>query len=140
MSYRDADRRSDRDEYRREARRERDRREDEPTVVGEADVEEAIKYLSDNADAAAKAVAEVTYLENYRSSLKAILMKQSPEKTTAGQERDAYAHPNYTAHLAALRTAVENAERHKFLLSAKRAIISAWQTQQANHRVLGDFR
>lgn len=136
MSYRDADRRSDRDEYRRSARE----RVQEPRVVTEDDVEEAIKYLADNADAAAKAVAEVQYLDNYRSSLKATLMKESKEKTTAAQERDAYAHPNYVAHLAALRIATENAERHKFLLGAKKAIISAWQTQQANNRVLGDFR
>lgn len=136
--YRSDDRRRERDddyEERRELRRPR-----EYEVVKDEDVEEAIKYLSENADAAAKAIADLEYLEAYRQSLKAMLMKQSAESSAAAQERDAYAHPNYIAHLVAIRTAVENAERHKFLLAAKRAIISAWQTQKANHRVLGEFR
>lgn len=141
MSRYDDDRRrrrdddDDRDDDRR-SRRSNEFRE----VVTDDDVEEAIKYLSENAEAAAKAIAEVEYLEAYRSSLKATLMKQSSESSAAAQERDAYAHPNYVAHLSAIRTAVETAEKHKFLLAAKRAIISAWQTQKANHRVLGDFR
>lgn len=126
--------RDDRDDDRRS------RRPNQHEVVTDEDVEEAIKYLSENADAAAKAIAEVEYLEAFRQSLKATLMKQSPESSAAAQERDAYAHPHYTAHLTAIRVAVENAERHKFLLAAKRAIISAWQTQKANHRALGDFR
>lgn len=133
---RDEDERGDDRRYeRRNAREELAR-----GVVTDDDVEEAIKYLTENADAAAKAIAEVEYLEAYRNSLKATLMKQSDQQSSAGQERDAYAHPNYISHLSAIRVAVENAERHKFLLAAKRAIISAWQTQKANHRTLGEFR
>ena len=134
----DDDRRDRRDRDDRDDDRRRRNREHE--VVTDEDVEQAIKYLSENADAAAKAIAEVEYLEAFRSSLKATLMKQSSESSAAAQERDAYAHPNYQTHLTAIRVAVENAERHKFLLAAKRAIISAWQTQKANHRVLGEFR
>lgn len=126
-------RRDDRDER-------RNSRPQQHEVVTDEDVEEAIKYLSENAEVAAKAIARVEYLEAYRSSLKATLMKQSSESSNAAQERDAYAHPNYIAHLAEIRAATETAETHKFLLAAKRAIISAWQTQKANHRVLGDFR
>jgi hypothetical protein len=109
-------------------------------IVRDADVEEAISYLTANADAAAKAIAEVAFLENFRQSLKAQLMCQSDEKSAAAQERDAYAHPSYVEFLNGLRAATEIAERHKFMLSAKRAVISAWQTKMATQRALGEFQ
>ena len=54
----------------------------------------------------AKAKAERVYLEEYRKSLKALLMAASTQTIAALQERDAYADKTYTYHLMALRHAV----------------------------------
>lgn len=109
-------------------------------IVRDEDVEEAIAYLTQNADAAAKAIAEVEFLEEFRTSLKSQLMQQSTETAVSAQERDAYARVEYVNFLKGLRTAREKAERHKFMLAAKRAVISAWQTKMATERALGDIR
>ena len=46
-------------------------------------------------------------------------------KTTAAQEREAYADPKYVQHLLALQQAVEQRERAKWLMVAAQARIEA---------------
>jgi hypothetical protein len=58
------------------------------------DPHKAVDYILKNAPKHAKAKAERNYLEEYRKSLKAILMKQCLENAIGAQEREAYAHPN----------------------------------------------
>jgi hypothetical protein len=55
------------------------------------DPHKAVDYILKNAKAHAKAKAERNYLEEYRKSLKAILMKQCLETAIGAQEREAYA-------------------------------------------------
>ena len=79
----------------------------------EVDPHGAVDYILINAKQFAKAKAERTYIEEYRKSLKAILMQKSAESAISAQERDAYAHPEYRQLLDGLRAAVEAAAGHR---------------------------
>lgn len=103
-------------------------------MVTDEQVEQALDWLRDNADTAAKARADRIYIEEYRKSLKAQLMKEHPELATNAQEREAYSEGRYLKHLLALRDAVYEDERQRFLREAAAAKISAWQTLGANAR------
>lgn len=98
-------------------------------MIEEAEIQEALDYLSDNVDEAAQARANKIYLTEYRKVLKAELMGESNEPTTAAQERHAYAHPRMKEFLKGLRQAVYKDAFHEFKRDAAETKISAWQTQ-----------
>ena len=98
------------------------------------DPQAAIETMWKTAPLLAKAKAERVYLERYRESLKAILMKACHETSAAAQEREAYADKTYIDHLGALRTAVEEEELLKWRMVASEAAIEVWRTQSANER------
>ena len=100
----------------------------------EDSIEKALEYLNEGADDAAKARAERIYLEEYRKHLKAIIMCESSIQPLGAQERNAYADRRYREHLVALKTAVEQDEKHRFLREAAQAKVNAWQTYCANKR------
>lgn len=104
------------------------------SLVSEEDVERALVYLAEKADDAAEAKATRIYLEEYRKSLKAMLMKEHGNLPVNAQERDAYASMDYVRHLDALKEAVKNDEKHRFLREAAEAKIEVWRTQQADTR------
>lgn len=104
------------------------------TFIKDEEIDRALDYLRDNADAAAKARAERVYVEEYRKTIKAKIMKEHDGKSAVIQEREAYADARYVEHLDAIRQAVANDERHRFLLSAADAKIQAWRTQCATER------
>jgi hypothetical protein len=104
------------------------------TFISETEVDKALDYLRDNADAAAKARAERIYVEEYRKTVKAQIMKEHDTLPFAGQEREAYADGRYVQHLEAIREAVHADEKHRFLLGAAQAKIEAWRSQCANER------
>jgi len=104
------------------------------TFIKDEEVDRALDYLRDNADAAAKARAERIYVEEYRKVIKAQVMKEHDDKALGAQEREAYADDRYIAHLDAIRDAVAADEKHRFLLSAADAKIQAWRTQSTNER------
>ena len=103
-------------------------------MIPDNEIDKALDYLRDNANKAAQARADRIYLEEYRKSLKAILMSQSNESVIAAQERYAYAHVDYFKHLQGLKAAVFKDEKHRFLLAAARAKIDAWRTQESTKR------
>ena len=83
------------------------------------------------------AEAERSYLENFRHSKLAILMKDAEKdgiKTCAAQEREARAHPEYLQLLDDLKTATEIAEKNKWLLRIAMRGSSLYQTEQATRR------
>tara|TARA_R110000868_G_scaffold325531_2_gene586333 strand:+ start:1647 stop:1979 length:333 start_codon:yes stop_codon:yes gene_type:complete len=84
----------------------------------------------------AAAKAERVYLEEYRKSLKALLMSASKQTSAAMQERDAYADPSYTAHLMALRVAVEKEETLRWRMVVSQAAIEVWRSQEASNRAI----
>ena len=104
--------------------------------ISEEDVEKAVDWLRDNADSCAKARATRIYLEEYRKSLKALLMSKYPDMSVAAQEREAYAHQDYQSHLKLMQQAIYEDERMKFFRASAEVKIEAWRTQQANIRAI----
>jgi len=100
------------------------------------DPHEAIDFIYRNSTAYAKAKAEVTYLEEFRKSKKAILYAQSIGKTVTDRENQAYAHPEYQALLKGLQAAVEAAEELRWQLIAAQARIDVYRTQEASNRTM----
>ena len=97
----------------------------------------AVDYIIANSKKFAKAKAERIYMEEYRKSLKAILMKQSIEETIGAQEREAYAHERYKELLLGLKEAVEIEEELRWHLIAAQARVEIWRSEQANMRTEG---
>jgi len=98
------------------------------------DPNDAIDYIIKNAEKFAKAKAERIYLEEFRKSKKAILMKESFEETVGAQEREAYAHPEYKELLEGLRAAIEREEKLRWDLVAAQARVDVWRSIEASNR------
>jgi hypothetical protein len=109
-------------------------------MISDDDVDRALNWLVSNADKAAQARAERVYVEEYRKTLKAKLMIEAAQAgagSVAAQEVMAYAHPNYKAHLEAIKEAVEVDERFRWLQVTAEARIEAWRTASSNARAQG---
>jgi hypothetical protein len=98
------------------------------------DPHDAVDFIYRQAPLYAKAKAERVYLEEFRKTKKALLMKSSGESAVAAQEREAYAHPDYQGLLEGLRTAVENEVTLQWGLVAAQARVEIWRTESANNR------
>jgi len=101
------------------------------------DPHEAVDYILLNAKKFAKAKSERVYLEEFRKSLKAILMKRSMESAIGAQEREAYAHEEYVDLLKGLKEAIEIEEKLRWDLIGAQARVEIWRTEQANNRAEG---
>lgn len=91
-------------------------------IVSEAQVDESLEYLFVSAEELGKAEAEVR-------RAKAMAMKGSPEKSIAGQERDADTDQGYLKAKAYLETL-------KALRDAHAMRIEIWRTQSSNWRAM----
>ncbi|WP_447361581.1 hypothetical protein ACSC95_06080 [Burkholderia vietnamiensis] len=103
----------------------------------EINIFRALDFIRENARPFAKAKAERVYLENFRKSKKALLMRDAElrgHKTAAMQEREAYADEGYIEVLEALRIATEEEERLRWMIVAAEAKIEAWRTLEATKR------
>jgi hypothetical protein len=97
----------------------------------------AIDYIIQNAPKYAKAKSERMYLEEFRKTKKALLMKQALEmgyESAVAQEREAYAHPEYAELLRGLAVAIEQEESLKWMLTAAQMRSEVWRTESANER------
>lgn len=101
------------------------------------DPNKAIDFIFENGKNFAKAKAQRIYLEEYRKSLKAILMKRSMETAIGAQEREAYAHEEYRELLDGLRDAVQEEEELRWSLVAAQARVEVWRSQEASNRAEG---
>ena len=100
-------------------------------------IEKRLDELRTTASIYAKYKAEADYLEHFRKSKHAILMREAElkgAKTSAAQEREAYAHPDYQLLLEGLKEAVEKAEKARWELEISRMGVELYRTQQANQR------
>lgn len=85
----------------------------------------------------ATAYSERIYLEEFRKSKLALLMRQAEHdghKTTAAQEREARAHEEYLDLLVDLKHAIEKSEKLRWHLEVAKMGIAVWQTENANQR------
>lgn len=103
---------------------------------GEINIFRALDFIRDQAPAYAKAKAERVYLEEYRKSKKAMLMKVAEKQypSAAAQEREAYADDEYVELLEGIRSAVEVEETLRWRIVAAQAKIEVWRSLGANQR------
>lgn len=99
--------------------------------------EARLAELRSKSDEFATAYADRIYLEEYRKSLLAMLMKEaevSGFSSAAAQEREARAHHRYLELLNGLKEATEKSERLRWHLEVAKLGVAVWQTTQANER------
>ncbi len=100
----------------------------------------AVDYIIKNSPAYAKAKGRRVFLEEYRKSKKALLMKDALGKgieAANAQEREAYADAEYIEVLNGLQEAIEQEETLKWHLEAAKIRTELWRTEQANARAEG---
>ena len=96
----------------------------------------ALDFLRDNAIKLAQAKANRVYVEEFRKTLKARLMKSCGLEAIGAQEREAYAHESYAQHIKAIEAAVEEEELLKGLMVAAQAKIDVWRSLNASNRAI----
>lgn len=106
--------------------------------MNQKDINLAVEYLYTHGAKYAEAKAHRIYLEEYRKSQKAMLMKTSMvdgrAKTAAAAEIEAYSDPAYVEVLKGLEAAVEREEQLRWGLVSAQAKIDVWRSEQANNR------
>jgi hypothetical protein len=106
-------------------------------VTDEINLFRCLEFIKSNAKAYAQAKANRIYLENFRKSKKAMLMRLAEadgQKTAAIQERDAYANQEYLDLLEGLREAVAEEERLRWLMVAAEVSIESWRSLESSKR------
>ena len=102
-------------------------------------VEESARFIRENAGSYGSAKGRRVYLEEFRKSKKALLMKDALRKgieAANAQEREAYANPEYRELLEGLAAAIEEEETLKWKIEAARLDIEIWRTRQATERMV----
>lgn len=106
--------------------------------MNQKDINDAVDYLYIHGRKYAEARAHRVYLEEYRKSQKAMLMKAALSdgraKSAAVAEIEAYADPVYIEVLNGLESAVEAEETYRWGLVSAQARIDVWRSQEASNR------
>ena len=100
------------------------------------DPQKHLRRMWESAPKLAQAKADRVYLEEYRKTLKALLMQRCEETSAVAQEREAYASPEYAAHLLGLKAAVEAEELLKWRMVTDQASVEVWRSQEASNRAI----
>jgi len=98
----------------------------------------AIEYIIENSCKFAEAKSQRIYLEEFRKTKKALLMKDAMTRgidSAVAQEREAYAHPEYQELLQGLAAAIVQEETLKFMLVAAQMKADIWRSEQASERL-----
>jgi hypothetical protein len=109
----------------------------EQEKMGEISPFKALDFIRDNAEAYANAKANVVYMTEYRKTIKAELMSMCTNMTLGDKESYAYSHEAYKHHLNALKQAVAEAERLRWLMIAAEAKIEVWRSLESSARAEG---
>lgn len=108
--------------------------------MNQKDINDAVDYLYIHGKKYGEAKAHRVYLEEYRKSQKAMLMKTAMSdgraKTAAAAEIEAYSDPSYLEVLKGLQAAVEREEEFRWGLIAAQARIDVWRSNEASNRVM----
>ena len=102
--------------------------------------EEAAQAIRDKAPAYGEAKAQRVYLEEFRKSKKAMLMKTAladqRAKSAAAAEMEAYADVEYVELLKGIAAATEAAEGLRWGLVAAQARVDVWRSINASNRMM----
>jgi len=105
--------------------------------MNQKDINDAVDYLYTHGRKYAEAKSHRVYLEEYRKSQKAMLMKAAMRKgikAVNAAEIEAYADPAYIEVLKGLEAAVEKEEELRWGLVSAQARIDVWRSQEASNR------
>lgn len=109
-------------------------------MIKQKDINDAVDFLYVEGAKYAEAKAHRTYLEEYRKSQKAMLMKAAMSdgraKTSAAAEVEAYSDPTYIKMLEGLEAAVAKEEALRWALIAAQARIDVWRSLEASNRTM----
>jgi hypothetical protein len=100
--------------------------------------EDHAEAIRDKATNYAKAKARRVYLEEFRRTKKALLMKDALKRgieAANAQDREALADPEYQEVLDGLSVAIEIEEKLKWELESHRLDIEIWRTKEATNRM-----
>jgi hypothetical protein len=107
------------------------------SAASDEKIEARMQELRELSKEYAKAKAQQVYLEEFKKSKLAILMKAAEvagHKSATTQEREARASDSYIEFLDGLKDAVERAESLRWQLQIAEIGSEVWRTQQANQR------
>jgi hypothetical protein len=108
--------------------------------MSEKNISDAVDFLFTHGAKFAEAKAHRVYLEEFRKSKKAILMKEAISdgraKSSAAAEMEAYADNAYIELLKALEAATESEEKLRWGLVSAQARIDVWRSMEASNRVM----
>lgn len=106
--------------------------------MNQKDINDAVDYLYTHGRKFAEARSHRVYLEEFRKSQKAMLMKaalsEGRAKSAVVAEIEAYADPVYIEVLKGLEAAVEAEETYRWGLVSAQARIDVWRSQEASNR------
>ncbi len=106
--------------------------------MNQKDINDAVDYLYVHGRKYAEAKAHRVYLEEFRKSQKAMLMKaalaEGRAKSAAVAEIEAYAAPAYVEILKGLEAATEAEESLRWGLVSAQARIDVWRSTEASNR------
>ena len=100
--------------------------------------EDAAQEIRNKAPLFGEAQAQRVYLEEFKKTQKALLMKDALAmgvEAANAQEREAYADPQYNDLLKGLAAALEKEITLKWEIEAARLDIEIWRTRQASERL-----
>jgi hypothetical protein len=103
------------------------------------DTEQLIQEYEKLSDEYSLAKSHKTYLEEFKKSLHAMLMKRAEAegaKSVSAQERDAYANEEYIAHLRVTEEQEKSEVKSRYHLKRLEMEYEIWRTQQANERYI----
>jgi hypothetical protein len=98
----------------------------------------AVDWIIEHREEYAQAKATRVYLEEFRKSKKALLMKDALAngiEAANAQEREAYSHPEYQQLLKDLQTAIEVEENIKWMMEAARMRVEIWKSEEYSNRM-----
>ena len=98
------------------------------------DPNDAVDFIFKTAPEYAKAKAERIQLQEFRKSLKSLMMAKHLEKPLGAQEREAYAAEEYQQLLKGLAAAVEQEALLEWQLEAANLRIDVWKTKEYGDR------
>jgi hypothetical protein len=101
------------------------------------DPHKAIDYIIHNASRYAQAKANRIFIEEFRKSKKALLMKDALARgyeAVNAQEREAYSDPEYLEVLRGIKDATAEEEELRWKLEAAKMRVDVWRTEQATAR------
>lgn len=102
--------------------------------VKQIDPQTALQAMHDTGPKLAQARADRTYVEEFRKSLKSLIMAEHKGSPVAVQEREAYADDRYLQHLSAIKQAIEIEETLRWRMVTAQTAVEIWRSQEASNR------